>query len=93
VKSRSHLDGIEVKTHLITSDNPAVALHGLVEQEHIDMVALNAHGHSGNNQWPYGRMVINLILYGNVPLLIVQDLPTKPGPLPVDTATRERAEH
>ncbi len=93
VKSRSHLDGIEVKTHLITSDNPAVALHGLVEQEHIDMVALNAHGHSGNNQWPYGSMVINLILYGNVPLLIVQDLPTKPGPLPVDTATRERAEH
>jgi len=93
VKSRSHLDGIDVQTHLITSDNAAVALHELVEQEHIDMVALNAHGYSGNNQWPYGSMVINLILYGTVPLLIVQDLPAKKEPTPIDTATRERAEH
>lgn len=93
VKSRSHLDGIEVQTHLITSDHAAVALHGLVEQEHIDMVAMNAHGYSGNNQWPYGSMVINFILYGKVPLLIVQDLPTKKETILVDTATRERPEH
>jgi nucleotide-binding universal stress UspA family protein len=92
VKSRSHLDGIEVQTHLITSDNAAVALHGLVEQEHIDMVALNAHGYSGNNQWPYGSMVINLILYGKVPLLIVQDLPAKKEPIRVDAATRDHTE-
>jgi nucleotide-binding universal stress UspA family protein len=91
VKSRSYLEGIDVKTHLITSDNAAVALHGLVEQEHIDMVALNAHGHSGRNQWPYGSMVINFVLYGKVPLLIVQDLPAKKEPILVDTATRERA--
>jgi nucleotide-binding universal stress UspA family protein len=93
VKSRSHLDGIDVQTHLITSDNAAVALHELVEQEHIDMVALNAHGYSGKTQWPYGSMVINLILYGTVPLLIVQDLPAKKEPTPIDTATREHAEH
>jgi nucleotide-binding universal stress UspA family protein len=93
VKSRSHLDGVDVQTHLITSDNAAVVLHGLVEQEHIDMVALNAHGYSGRNQWPYGSMVINFILYGKVPLLIVQDLPAKKEPNLVDTETRERAEH
>ena len=93
VKSRSHLDSIDVQTHLITSDNAAAALHGLVEQEHIDMVALNAHGYSGNNQWPYGSMVINFILYGKVPLLIVQDLPAKKEPILVVTAARERAEH
>ncbi len=93
VKSRSHLDGIDVQTHLITSDNAAAALHGLVEQERIDMVALNAHGYSGNNQWPYGSMVINFILYGKVPLLIVQDLPAKKEPILVVTAARERAEH
>jgi nucleotide-binding universal stress UspA family protein len=93
VKSRSHLDGVDVQTHLITSDNAAVVLHGLVEQEHIDMVALNAHGYSGRNQWPYGSMVINFILYGKVPLLIVQDLPSKKEPNLVDTETRERAEH
>jgi nucleotide-binding universal stress UspA family protein len=93
VKSRSHLDGIDVQTHLITSDNPTVALHELVEQEHIDMVALNAHGYSGNNRWPYGSMVLNLILYGTVPLLIVQDLAVNKEPTPIDTATRELLEH
>jgi nucleotide-binding universal stress UspA family protein len=92
VESRSHLDGIDVQTHLVTSDNAAQALHELVEQEGIDMVAMNAHGHSGNNQWPYGSMVINLILYGKVPLLIVQDLPGKKDPLLVEPTTREHPE-
>ncbi len=92
VESRSHLDGIDIQTHLVTSDNAAQALHEMVEQENIDMVAMNAHGHSGNNQWPYGSMVINLILYGKVPLLIVQDLPAKKDPALVDTTTREHPE-
>ncbi len=93
VKSRSHLDGIDVQTHLITSDNAAVALHGLVEQEHIDMVAMNAHGYSGRNQWPYGSMVINFILYGKVPLLIVQDLPARQETSRIDMVTRELVRH
>jgi nucleotide-binding universal stress UspA family protein len=93
VKSRSHLDGIDVQTHLITSDHAIVTLHELVEQEHIDMLALSAHGYSGNDQWPYGSMVLNFILYGKVPLLIVQDLPGKNETILVETATRERAEH
>jgi hypothetical protein len=38
-------------------------------------------------------MVNNFILYSKVPLLIVQDLPTKEEPVPVDRSTRERAEH
>lgn len=75
VKSRSYLEGIEVQTHLITSDNRTVALHQLVEQEHIDLVAFSAHGYSGNLQWPYGSTVSNFILYGKTSLLIVQDLP------------------
>jgi nucleotide-binding universal stress UspA family protein len=75
VKSRSYLEGIEVQTHLITSDNRMVALHQLVEQEHIDLVAFSAHGYSGNLQWPYGSTVSNFILYGKTSLLVVQDLP------------------
>ena len=91
VKSRSYLEGIAVQTHLITSDNAAVALHQLGEQEQIDMVALNAHGYSGNHQWPYGSMVNNFIMYGKVPLLIVQDLPTKEL-TPLELQSRERTE-
>lgn len=93
VKSRSYLEGIPVKTHLITSENAAVALHQLGEQEQIDMVTLSAHGHSGNHQWPYGSMVNNFILYGKVPLLIVQDLPSKQEQTSLELQSGERTEH
>ena len=92
LKSRSYLEGLAIKTHLLTGENAAVALHQLVDQENIDMVALSAHGYSGNHQWPYGSMVNNFILYGRVPLLIVQDLPAKQESPPVDTQSSERAE-
>lgn len=92
VKSRSYLDGLNVKTHLITSDNAAVVLHQLVEQEQIDLVVLSAHGYSGNHQWPYGNMVNNFILYGKVSLLIVQDQPAKQDSPPSDSLAGERAE-
>jgi nucleotide-binding universal stress UspA family protein len=92
LKSRSYLEGIPVQTHLLTSDNAMVALHQLVEQEHINLVALSAHGYSGNHQWPYGSMVNNFILYGKVPLLVVQDLPGKQDPIPAEFQSGERAE-
>ncbi len=93
VRLSSPLNGISVQTHLLTSDNAPAALHQLVEQENIDLVTLSAHGYSGNNQWPYGSMVNNFVLYSKVPLLIIQDLPTKEDPAPIDRSTRERAEH
>lgn len=93
VRLHSPLDGIDVQTHLLTSDNAAAALHELADKEGIDMVALSAHGYSGNNQWPYGSMVNNFILYSKVPVLIVQDLPAKEEPGTVDMVTRERTEH
>ena len=77
MKSRSYLEDVAVQTHLINSENAAVALHQLVEQEHIDLVALSAHGYSGNRQWPYGSIVNNFIIYGKTSLLIVQDLPAR----------------
>ncbi len=92
VKSRSYLEGIAVQTHLMTSDNAAVALHQLEEQEQIDMVTLSAHGYSGNHQWPYGSMVNNFIMYGKAPLLIVQDLPAKQEPVSLELSSREHVE-
>ncbi len=92
LKSRSYLEGIVVQTHLLTNDNAAVSLHQLAEQERIDMVALSAHGYSGNHQWPYGSLVNNFILYGKVPLLIVQDLPGKQDPVLPEPQSSERAE-
>lgn len=93
LKARSYLEGITVQTHLITSENAAVTLHQLEEQEQIDLVALNAHGYSGNHQWPYGSMVNNFILYGKAPLLIVQDLPLKQGTVPSEIPVNEHTGH
>jgi nucleotide-binding universal stress UspA family protein len=93
VKSRSYLEGIAVQTHLIISENAAVALHKLAEQEQIELLALSAHGYSGNHEWPYGSMVNNFILYGKVPLLIVQDLPNKQEGIPLESLLREHSEH
>jgi nucleotide-binding universal stress UspA family protein len=93
VRLHSSLEGMDVQINLLTSDNSAAALHELAEKESIDMVALSAHGYSGNNQWPYGSMVNNFILYSKVPVLIVQDLPAKEEPPTVDIMTREPTEH
>jgi nucleotide-binding universal stress UspA family protein len=92
LKSRSYLEGITVQTHLIISDNAAVALHQLAEQEDIDIVTLSAHGYSGNLQWPYGSMVNNFIMNSKVPLLIVQDLPAKQELISIESSSKERAE-
>src|SRR5688572_28977415 len=92
VRSRSYLEGIVVQTHLLAGENAAVALHQLEEQERIDLVALSAHGYSGNRQWPYGSMVNNFILYGKVPLLIVQDLPSRQELTSQELSSRERTE-
>ncbi len=90
VKARSYLEGIDVQTHLITSDNAAAELHQIVEQQAIDLVTLSAHGYSGNHQWPYGNMVNNFMLYGKVSLLIVQDLPAKADLTQPGLSARER---
>ena len=92
MKSRSYLEGMTVQTHLVTSDNAAVSLHQLEQQEQFDLVAFSAHGYSGNQQWLYGSMVNNFIMYGKVPLLIVQDLPAKQEPISPDAQPSERAD-
>lgn len=77
VKLYSPMAGVDVKTHLSISDHASVAIHELVDREKIDLVVLSAHGYSGNNQWPYGGMVNNFMLYGKAPMLIIQDFSVK----------------
>jgi nucleotide-binding universal stress UspA family protein len=89
----SQLKGIDLKIHIIVSENAEAALHGIVDQENINLVVLSAHGYSGNNQWPYGSMVNNFIQFGKVPLLIVQDLQVNEGPARMEQVMREPSEH
>ena len=59
---------------LLVSENIAISLHQLVEDERVDLVVICAHGFSGHNQWPYGSLASSFIEYGTTPLLVIQDL-------------------
>jgi len=66
--------GVDFKTCLMVSENVAISLHQLVEDEAVDLVLISAHGYSGHAKWPYGNLTTSFIEYGTTPLLIVQDL-------------------
>jgi nucleotide-binding universal stress UspA family protein len=74
LRSQLSLQGIEVETRLLTSDNTTSTLHDMVEQENADLVMLVAHGHSDEGRWPYGSMATSFIAYGTTSLMIMQDL-------------------
>lgn len=62
-------------TRLLAGEAVAATLDALTAAEQLDLVILNAHGYSGDSQWPYGSVTTNLIVYGRAPLLLIQDLP------------------
>jgi nucleotide-binding universal stress UspA family protein len=66
----------EAETRLLVNDNIVASLHGLIDQENVDLVLLSAHGYSGEPQWPYGSITSHLIAYSVKPVLVVQDLPS-----------------
>lgn len=63
-----------VETILDRSQKPTIALHDIIDREQIDLVLLSAHGYTGENRWPYGKIALNFIAFGTTPLIIIQDL-------------------
>jgi nucleotide-binding universal stress UspA family protein len=83
-----------VETRLLVSDDPAMALHEVVDREDADLVVMAAHGYSGQARWPYGSIALNFIAYGSKPLLMIQDVPPEEVALTeAERAARERAGH
>lgn len=93
MQMRSPQEGVDVQTHVLISEDVAAALHDFVEREHIDLVALSAHGYSGNRQWPYGSIANNFIAYSKVPLLLSQDIHRQTRSTSADVAVRQHADH
>ena len=75
--------------HLLTNGAVAATLDALTAAEQIDLVILSAHGYSGGNQWPYGSVTTNFIVYGRAPLLLIQDLPAGCLPQVGEVAAQE----
>jgi nucleotide-binding universal stress UspA family protein len=82
------------ETRLLVSESVTAALHELVEQEHVDLVLLSAHGYSADPRWPYGSIAISFIAYGSTPLLIVQDVEREAAvPSQAELAAKEHKGH
>jgi nucleotide-binding universal stress UspA family protein len=99
-KGQAYLDDLagrldlDVEPRLVVSEDPAMALHTLADEEEVDLVVMAAHGYSGKKSWPYGSVALNFIAYGSEPLLIVQDVPAEEaGQTEAERAARERAGH
>ncbi len=74
LQARLSPDISEIRPCLLVAQNVSATLHELVETQRADLVIISAHGHSGGSRWPYGSVAVSFIVYGNTPLLIVQDL-------------------
>ncbi len=82
------------EVRLLVEDHVAATLQQLTLEEKVDLVLLSAHGYSGETRWPYGSLATSFILYGNTPLLIVQDLPRQAiEPTAAELAAREFGHH
>jgi nucleotide-binding universal stress UspA family protein len=75
LNSQISMQGVDLQTRLVVSENTTATLHDIVEQENADLVMLVAHGHSGEGRWPYGSVATSFIAYGTTALVIMQDLP------------------
>jgi len=90
---RDRLD-MDVEGRLLVSEDTAMALHEVADDDEVDLVLIAAHGYSGKKTWPYGSIALNLIAYGSKPLLIVQDVPAEEAEMTAaERAASERAGH
>lgn len=64
----------DVQLHLLENGDIAAALHNMIQQQEVELVALSAHGYTSTPRWPYGSMALNFIAYGTTPLLVMQDM-------------------
>jgi nucleotide-binding universal stress UspA family protein len=74
LRERLALPSAELR--LLASDNVAETLQQFAVDDGSDLVVLSAHGYTGGTRWAYGSLTSSFIMYGERPLLIVQDLPT-----------------
>jgi nucleotide-binding universal stress UspA family protein len=85
---------LPAEVRLLVEEHVAGTLQQLAVDEKVDLVLLSAHGYSGGTRWPYGSLPSSFIMYGNKPLLIVQDLPRQAiEPTAAELAAREYGHH
>lgn len=68
---------VDVYTHVLVDNKVTTAIHNMLWDHEVDLLILSAHGQSGEAQWPLGTVAENLIRYGDISTIVVQDLPSE----------------
>lgn len=74
ISDRLKTEGLRVETLVETQDSPISAIWQLTRKGRADLVVMSAHGQSCVNHWPLGALPLNALVYGETPLLVLQDL-------------------
>jgi len=74
LQSELQAEGVQARTRIVVGDSQVEAIHDVIDQEQVDLVAMTAHGQTGSSRWPYGTLALHLIVFGTAPLLIDQDV-------------------
>ncbi len=68
------IEGVKAKPLVLVGEHIEKTIHEVAQAEQIDLIILAAHGCSGMAKWPFGSTTHNVLTYGGVPVLVVQDL-------------------
>ncbi len=94
VAERLASDGLRTTTRIDSDGSPAYAIQRIARAEQADLVVMAAHGASCSACWPFGAVPLSTIVYGETPLLVVQDLrPDEIQPTQAERAAREMWGH
>ncbi|MFV8570874.1 universal stress protein [Marinobacter sp. SBS5] len=74
ISARLKNEGLRVETQVETRDSPISAIWQLTRKGQADLVVMAAHGQTCVNHWPLGALPLNAMVYGETPLLVLQDL-------------------
>ncbi|WP_166267519.1 universal stress protein [Marinobacter caseinilyticus] len=74
IRERWAQEGLRVEGQVVSGQSPIMAVWNLTRKGQVDLVVMAAHGHSGINHWPLGALPLNALIYGETPLLVIQDL-------------------
>lgn len=77
IARRLRNEGLDVSVVIKSGMNPVGLMTDIIDSMHIDFIAMTAHGSSGSEDYPLGRMSAHMASHTPIPLLIVQDLETE----------------
>jgi nucleotide-binding universal stress UspA family protein len=82
---------LAVETRLELAESVTSTLRRWEETSGAQLMIVSAHGYSGDSTLPYGSTATNLLVYGSLPLLVIQDLPPERfEPSPAEKALQAR---